>query len=482
MGKNTLSKRDVTERKLIYQIYPAAIGDLRDIKDIIPLIAKLKPDYIWLNPIFVSPWIDGGYDIADYCKIDPRFGNMTDFKNLVKEAKKYNIGILIDLVMNHTSNQHPWFKKSAMHDSWYNDYYVWLDKPLNWDSFFGGPAFSYNSTRGEYYLHLYDESQPDLNFKNPRVVREFKNIVKFWQDQGVAGFRVDSANILSERNLRHGMIPRLAGFFSYYQTKDTVEILEKILANENLFTIAEPVGGNFMSKKTFRGLTKKAFNAAFNIGTLDVADTFMSNKESIQPINYKRWLQKLADWSTEPKFSFALESHDTPRAVSRFKANPKALAMLQFCLPGNFPCIYQGQELGTKNAHLSNNIDDYPGVQSRMIYRRLRREGKTKQEAMRVVKHSSRDNARQPIDWGEYLLQSKDDESVLNFYYKMLDLWRNDKVLKDGKLKVRYISNQGIMNFNRILGDRSYFIHIDLSGKTASYMRDDKGEKILKTR
>ena len=207
MGKKISSKHDVAGRKLIYQIYPTAIGDLRDIKDALPLIAKLKPDYIWLNPIFVSPWVDGGYDVA----------------------------------------------------------------------------FDYEARRGEYYQHLYDQSQPDLNFKNPRVVREFKNIIKFWKDQGVAGFRVDSANILTERNLKHGMIPRLSGFFSYYQPKDTVQILDKLLAQEDLFTIAEPVGGNFMSKKTFRGLTQNAFNAAFNIGTLDVADTYMSNKESIRP-------------------------------------------------------------------------------------------------------------------------------------------------------------------------------------------------------
>ena len=482
MGEKISSKHDVAGRKLIYQIYPTAIGDLRDIKDALPLIAKLKPDYIWLNPIFVSPWVDGGYDVADYCKIDPRFGTMADFKRLVTEAKKYNIGILLDLVLNHTSNQHPWFQKSIMHDSWYKDYYVWLDKPLNWNSFFGGPAFDYEARRGEYYLHLYDQSQPDLNFKNPRVVREFKNIIKFWKDQGVAGFRVDSANILTERNLKHGMIPRLSGFFSYYQPKDTVQILDKLLAQEDLFTIAEPVGGNYMSKKTFRGLTQNAFNAAFNIGTLDVADTYMSNKERIRPINYKRWLTKLADWSQEPKFSLALESHDTPRAVSRFNANPKALCMLEFCLPGNYPCIYQGQELGTKNAHLSNNIDDYPGVQSRMIYRHLRREGKTKKEAMRIVKHTSRDNARQPIDWGDYLLQSKNPASVLGFYYQMLEIWRNDPVMADGKLKVRYIGAQGVMNFNRVLGDRSYFIHIDLTGKTSSYLRNDKGEKILQTR
>ena len=205
-------------RKLIYQIYPTAIGTLSDIADRIPMIAKLQPDYIWLSPIFLSPWVDGGYDVADYCQIDPRFGTMNDFRHLVAVCNKYHIGILHDLVMNHTSSEHIWFKKSERHDPWYKDYYVWMDHPLNWDSFFGGPAFDYDQIRGKYYLHLYDKRQPDLNFENPRVIREFKEIIKFWTDRGVAGFRVDSANVLAEDALRSGVLPRLSGFFNYYQT------------------------------------------------------------------------------------------------------------------------------------------------------------------------------------------------------------------------------------------------------------------------
>ena len=136
--------------------------------------------------------------MADYCKIDPRFGNMVDFRHLVSVCDKYNIGVLLDLVLNHTSSEHEWFKASEKHDPWYKDYYVWRDKPLNWNSFFGGPAFDYDQIRGKYYLHLYDKTQPDLNFYNPRVVKEFKNIIHFWSSRGVAGFRVDSANILAE--------------------------------------------------------------------------------------------------------------------------------------------------------------------------------------------------------------------------------------------------------------------------------------------
>ena len=467
------------KRKLIYQVYPTAIGSLRDITDKIPLIAKLQPDYIWLSPIFQSPWVDGGYDVSDYCKIDPRFGNMADFNRLVTTAKKHNIGILMDLVLNHTSSEHPWFKKSERHDPWYKDYYVWLDKPLNWDSFFGGPAFDYNPNRGKYYLHLYDRTQPDLNFSNPRVVKEFKDIIKFWTDHGVVGFRVDSANVLAEDALKSGILPRISGFFNYYQTKETVAILEKLLSSSKIFTIAEPIGGEFMSHARFRELTRKAFDAAFNVGTLDVADTFLSIKDRFYPLNYRKWFRKLAKWSQEEKFSLAIESHDTPRAPSRFNADPKVLAMMQFLLPSNFPCIYQGQEIGTPNANLSNNINDYPGVQSRMIYRRLRKEGKTKAQAMKQVKLSSRDNARQPIDWGEYMLQEGDEDSVLLFYRKLVQLWRTDPVLINGKLKVKKTSRKGIFDFERRYGKEKYFIHLDFCGRTKSYCKNSKGETII---
>ncbi len=470
----------MAKHKLIYQIYPSAVGDLRDVADKIPLIAsKIQPDYIWLSPFFKSPWRDGGYDVSDYCQIEPRFGTMRDFRHLVTVAKKYKIGILVDLVINHTSIDHPWFKKSVMHDPIYKDYYIWLDKPLNWKSFFGGPAFDYSSMRSEYYLHLYDKTQPDLNFKNPRVVREFKQIIDFWTQAGAAGFRVDSANVLAESNLKRGRIPGLPGFFNYYQTKETVSVLEKLFANRKIFTLAEPVGGEFFSKRKFHELTDKAFDASFNVGTLDIADSFFSTKDRVYPVNYRRWFKKLAKWAPEPKYSMAIESHDAPRAPSRFNVNPRILAMLQFLLPSYNPCIYQGQELGTMNADLSMDINDYPGVQSRQVYRRLRREGKTKREAMTVVRNTSRDNARQPLDWGEYILQGARAESVLNFYQTIIELWRNDPVIRDGDFKVKRITKTGIFEFTRSKNDKQYSIHLDFSGKTESYLKDEHGELVL---
>ncbi len=479
----TYNKLMATKRALIYQIYPTAFGDIPEMTRRLPEIAALKPNYIWISPFFLSPWHEGGYDVADYEQIDPRFGTIGDFKKLIKTAEKHGIKILLDLVINHTSTEHVWFQKSRLRDPWYKDYYVWLDKPLNWRSFFGGPAFDYDNMRGEYYLHLFDKSQPDLNFENPRVVREFKKIIKFWTNLGVAGFRVDSANVLSESKFRHGYLPQIPGFFFYFQTKSTVKTLEKIFADPKLFNVAEPVGGHFFSFRRSHELTNKAFEAIFNIGTLDVADTCFSNKSNPLPVNYRKWFKKLAAWTAnEPKLSLVLESHDTPRAVSRFQADAKTLAMLQFLLPSNFPCIYQGQTIGTKNPKLGPKIEDYPGVQSRAIYHELIQKGKTEQEAIKIVQKVSRDNARQPIDWQEYDRQNQDTKSIHNFYLQITQLWRSDPIFINGTLKVRRMSRKGVFDFERHYGERRYQVHLDFSGKTPSTLKNDSGEILLSSR
>jgi len=470
----------MVKRALIYQIYPAAYGNLKFITSKIPDIAEhIGPDYIWLNPFFLSPWREGGYDVADYEVIDPRFGTMSDFKKLIEIAENHGIKILLDLVLNHTSDQHEWFQKSRYRDPWYTDYYVWLDKQVNWQSFFGGPAFKYDQIRGQYYLHLFHKSQPDLNFSNPRVVKEFQHIIKFWAKLGVAGFRVDSANVLAESKFVSGFLPRIPGFFNYFQTQNTVKILNKLLAGSQLFNLAEPVGGNFFSHRKFSELTDQAFDASFNVGILDAADTRLSDKSHLRPLNYKKWFKKLANWTPEPKLSFALESHDAPRAPSRFKADPKALAMLQFLLPSNFPCIYQGQEIGTENPKLGDSIEYYTGVQSRSIYRQLINEGKTNEHAMRIVKQVSRDNARQPLDWHAYASQSNDPQSILNFYHQLVQLWRSDPVLIHGKLKVKKITKSGVFDFERHYGAQIYKIHLDLKSKTKSTLKDSTGKTLL---
>jgi glycosidase len=205
-------------------------------------------------------------------------------------------------------------------------------------------------------------------------------------------------------------------------------------------------------------------------------------KDHLGKVHYGRWFWKLARWAPEEKFSLALETHDTPRAVSRFNADAKSLAMLQFLLPSHYPCIYQGQELGLANPKLSSNINDYPGVASRQLYQRLRREGRTKKQAMAIVKQASRDNARQPIDWADYILQDHNEKSVLNFYRQIIKLWREDIVISEGDFKVRRISKRGIFDFDRSYDGKKYRVHIDLSGHTPSTLKNDLGNVILSSK
>ena len=469
----------MANRALIYQIYPASFGTLRRITQKIPEIAEnIAPDYIWLSPIFLSPWREGGYDVADYREIDPRFGTQKDFKNLIQTAKKHHIGILLDLVLNHTSIDHDWFQKSRHRDPLYDNYYVWTDRRLNWRSLFGGPAYEYDCVRGQYYLHVYDMSQPDLNFKNNNVIREFERIIDYWQSLGIAGFRVDSANILDETKLKYSFLPFLPGFFHYFQTKSTVRILDRLFARRGLFTLSESVGGDLFSKQQAKELTRRAFTATFNVGMIDVADTYFSNKAAPRAVQYKKWFKKLTSWAPEPNISFAIESHDSPRAISRFFPDAKTpagqikaaktLAMLQFFLPSHYPCIYQGQEIGTIDPKLGNDIYTYPDVQSRAIYQQLVKKGKSHRAAMTIVKKTSRDNARAPLDWVQYATQPPDPGSVLNFYKRVLDLWRTDPILIHGSFKPKRITKDGVFDFTRTYRGKTYLIHLDFTLRTPS--------------
>ena len=222
---------------IIYQIYPRSFCDSNgdgygDIPGIISKLDKLQAlgiDAIWLSPVYKSPQVDNGYDIADYKSIDPMFGTMEDFDRLLAEAKARDIRIIMDLVINHTSDQHEWFQRSRRREEGYEDYYIWADKPNNWGGFFGGGAWDYDEVRGQYYLHLFAKEQPDLNWRNPRVMDEVQDILRFWLDKGVAGFRCDVINIIWKNDLENGLpSPILAGLKHYHSTPGCHAVLRRL--------------------------------------------------------------------------------------------------------------------------------------------------------------------------------------------------------------------------------------------------------------
>ena len=507
MGKKISSKHDVVGRKLIYQIYPTAIGDLRDIKDALPLIAKLKPDYIWLNPIFVSPWVDGGYDVADYCKIDPRFGTMADFKRLVAEAKKYNIGILLDLVLNHTSNQHPWFQKSIMHDSWYKDYYVWLDKPLNWNSFFGGPAFDYEARRGEYYLHLFAKGQPDLNMDNPKVRQEVVDIQKFWLDMGVDGFREDVITFISKKEgLPNGSIfmPCARGLTRYMNGPHIHEYLTQFKkegwGNYDAMTVGE---APMMTPKTaLKYITEgpnQELNMMFNFQHME-ADCFLYSWV-YTGFHLRKLKKALTSWQTK-LYGKAwnanyMENHDQPRVISRYGSEKmrsesgKAIANM-FLFLGGTPFIYQGQEIGMTSIHLPN-LEDYVDVSTITMYKLFRKFGFSHDFVMKRCMYSSRDNARTPVQWsagknagftdGEKAWfkinpnytdvnvesQQTDPDSLLNFYRQLLKIRKENPIVIYGDYKLHYKSSKKLYVYERNLDGKRLLVVTNMSAKPCTF-------------
>lgn len=249
---------------VIYQIYPRSFCDsngdgMGDIPGIISKLDKLQAlgvDAVWISPLYKSPQVDNGYDIADYKAIDPMFGTMEDFDRLVAEARRRGIRIIMDLVVNHTSDAHEWFQKSRHREKGYEDYYIWRDKPNNWGGFFGGGAWDYDEVRKQYYLHLFAKEQPDLNWHNPRIMEEVQDILRFWLDKGVAGFRCDVINIIWKNSLKNGLpSPILAGLKHYHSTEGCHEILRilrrEVLDKYNAYAVGETV---FVSEEQGRDL------------------------------------------------------------------------------------------------------------------------------------------------------------------------------------------------------------------------------------
>ena len=486
MHKTMISEK-VKRKNLIYQMYPAANRTFEDMSELVKrYIHKLRPDYIWLSPIFKSPWIDGGYDVSDYYQVDERFGSLEDFDKFVQTCADYHIGVLLDLPVNHTSTEHDWFKWSVDAKSGsekYADYYLWMKTPNNWRSMFGGSACKYNSQREEYYLHLFDKTQADLNWRSADVRREFRDIIEYWTEKhSVAGFRVDMCNIIFKKSLKNGWEPIFPGVLQFFQSEETLCVLSSLFSGKSFFTMGEIGGGELYHRKHLRDITDTVLDTAYNAAQMDVFDTFIARKNKIPHRWYKRWIKYFLKWSSEPTHVVMLENHDSPRAVSRFQADPMALAVLQFATPSNTVCIYQGQEIGTKNPILPEKISEYEDIESRRRYKGLIMHGYFPSEAMEVVRYFSRDNARKPVDWREWERQAgrKVTKSVLKTYLKMIDIWRNYPDLQnpDGHSRVTDVcfKKRGKIAWYMV---GNLEVKVDLTGDSESHVLDTENDIIV---
>ncbi|AVQ46221.1 alpha,alpha-phosphotrehalase [Clostridium botulinum] len=494
------------KKSVVYQIYPKSFndtngdgfGDLKGITVKLDYLKTLGIDYIWLTPFYISPQKDNGYDVADYCNIDPLFGTMEDFDKLVREANKREIDIMLDMVFNHTSTEHKWFKNALKDDEKYKNYYIFKEPkngqfPTNWDSKFGGSAWEYVKEFNEYYLHLYDATQADLNWENEEVRKEVFDIVNFWIKKGVKGFRFDVINVISkpmeykDDNNGDGR--------SFYTDGPNIHNYLKQLNKETFGKHKDIITVGEMSSTTIDNCVKysnpkeEELSMVFNFHHLKV-DYKDGDKWSLMDFDFIKLKNLFNHWQVGMEEGNGWNAvfwcnHDQPRIVSRFgndkkyhKESAKMLATSIHLLRGT-PYIYQGEEIGMTNCYY-DTINSYRDVESINFYNILKSEGKTEEEIIKILQSKSRDNSRSPMQWDNsnnagftkeepwieicknYKTINvenslKDKDSIFYHYQKLIKLRKEYDIISYG-------------NFELILEeDKSIF----------AYLRNYKNEKLL---
>mgnify|MGYP001622917426 CR=1 FL=1 len=392
------------ENKVIYQIYPKSFkdttgngyGDIKGIIEKLDYLQDLGVDYIWLSPCCKSPQNDNGYDISDYMKIDELFGTNEDYENLIKEANKRNIKVMMDLVLNHTSREHIWFKKALQKDPKYYNYYIWRDEPNEIQSMFGGSAWSYSEEVGKYYFRLFDKTQPDLNWENEEVRQELYKMINYWIDKGVEGFRLDVIDLIGKEpdKMITGKGPK---FYEYLKELNNNTFKDKLLT----------VGECWCStiEESYKMCNKDGLTQAFHFTHQCLTHT-NGDKWNQSKIDLHKLCDSLNKWENEYKGieAIVMNNHDLPRMVSLWlndkeyrKESAKLLITLFGLLKGNL-YIYQGEEIGMTNAYFES-IDKYKDVETLNKYNELKQKHFSENEIMNIIKLVSRDNARTPMQW-----------------------------------------------------------------------------------
>ena len=476
--------------KSFYDSNGDGVGDLRGVTAKLDYLQKLGVDYIWLNPFFPSPQRDNGYDVADYCAVDPRFGTMADFEELSREAEKRGIRLMLDMVFNHTSTEHEWFQKALAGDPDYEDYYIWREggpdgtPPNNWESKFGGNAWQYVPEKGKWYLHLFDPTQADLNWENPRVRKELQNVIRFWMGKGVKGFRFDVVNLISKGSYESD--DQDDGRRFYTDGPRVHEFLHEL--NEATFgTDAEIITVGEMSSTSMENCYKYAgadtgeLSMVFSFHHLKV-DFVGNEKWVLVPFDFQKLKNILFSWQTGMSDHNAWNAvfwcnHDQPRVVSRFgdegeywKPSAKMLGTVIHCLRGT-PYVYQGEEIGMTNPGFTS-LDQYRDVESINHFHILRDRGLHEDSAYDILRVHSRDNSRTPMQWdaGENggfseaepwismnpnhktinaASQVDDPDSIFAHYRKLIALRKQYDVIANGDFAPLDMAHPSVLAYTR---------------------------------
>ena len=512
------------KKSVVYQIYPKSfydtdgdgLGDLKGVIAKLDYIKDLGADYIWMTPFFVSPQNDNGYDVEDYYNIDPRYGTMEDFEELSREAKKRGIKLMLDMVFNHTSSRHEWFQKALAGDPKYKDFYIFKkgkangEPPTNWESKFGGNAWEYVEKFDEYYLHLFDVTQPDLNWDNEEVRKEIQKIVKFWMAKGVEGFRFDVVNLISKGEFKDDYEGDGRRF--YTDGPNIHKYLQEL--NETTFgTDAEIITVGEMSSTSMENCYRyanedgKELSMVFSFHHLKV--DFMGNEKwVIVPFDFQKLKNILFDWQTHMAENHAWNAvfwcnHDQPRVVSRFgntekywKESAKMLAAAIHCLRGT-PYIYQGEELGMTNAGFTD-ISQYKDVESLNHFRILQEKGLSKENAYQILQIHSRDNSRTPMQWSDGInggftegnpwiqvnentrfinaeTELQDPDSVFIFYKKLIRLRKEYDIIAYGDFEQKAEKHLSIFAYKRYYKGKELLVINNFYG---NQVRWDAGEDL----
>lgn len=495
------------KRKIIYQIYPMSfcdsngdgIGDLPGIISRLDYLQRLGVGALWLSPVYPSPNKDNGYDISDYCEIHPNYGTLADMDRLIAEAKKRDIRIIMDLVINHTSDRHEWFQKSRRREEPYTDFYIWRKgengkKPTNWGSFFGEDCWEYDEVRGEYYLHLFAKEQPDLNYHNEKVIAAIEDVMRFWLDRGVAGFRCDVINIIYKEAIKNGRWrPALTGCEYYLSTPGCHRVLHRlnrdVLSRYDAFTVGETV---FVTPKMADDLVNPQREELCTVFSFEHMETdCFKIKWFLRKFKSDRFFACLTKWQNAlPWNTVYFENHDQPRSVSRYgndaeyhDQSAKALATLLLTLRGT-PFLYEGEEIGMTNFDFPD-MEKVRDVESINIWNMGKRLHLPYGLRWRMIKTKSRDNARTPMQWddsinggfsagtpwlsvnGNYprinVKRQEDDPGSVLAYYRQLIAFRNgSRVLQEGDFTELYRKN-GVYAYRRACDGEALTVVISLA-------------------
>ena len=504
---------------VVYQIYPRSfkdsnhdgIGDLNGITEKLDYLKNLGVDILWLSPIYQSPNDDNGYDISDYRSIMTEFGTMEDFDRLLEQAHNRGMKLMMDLVVNHTSDEHHWFKESRKSkDNPFRDFYIWRDgdengnPPNRWESCFKGSAWEWDERTGQYYLHSFSRKQPELNWENPKVRDAVYDMMTWWCEKGIDGFRMDVISMISKYpglpdgdELGNGYTgntsfdgPRVNEFLR--------EMNDRVLSKYKVVTVGECPGVDVASARNYAGLDTKELNMIFQFETVEgsrlvphsygkwdsVAMTMPELRE-----NFTKWQKGLegSAWN-----SLFLDNHDQPRCVSRFGndapkyrvRSAKMLATMLHFLKGT-PYIYEGEELGMMNAGFSR-IEDYRDIESLNVYREMKDQGVEEEKILSFLKAVSRDNARTPMQWDdtEYAgfsdtmpwirvpdndksinaaEEQEDTDSVFHYYRKLIHLRHTLPVMVDGVYDLILPDHPQIYGYTRTFGREKLLILLNYS-------------------